>query len=76
MRRAFATHLGGLILRELTYPLQEVDAEDGGGRLLRGGRFIRTLRYVYVDVYLYVFRVCVCVCEGVCVHVCVWCVCV
>ena len=27
-----------------TYPLQEVDAEEGGGRLLHGGRLIRTLR--------------------------------
>ena len=36
---AFATRSGGRILHAQTYPLQEVDAEEGDGRL------IRTVRY-------------------------------
>ena len=42
---AFATRSGGRILHAQTYPLQEVDAEEGDGRLIRGGRLIRTIRY-------------------------------
>ena len=41
----FTTRSSGRILREKMYPLQEVDAEEGGGRLIHGGRLIRTLRY-------------------------------
>ena len=37
---AFATRSGGRILHAQTYPLQEVDAEEGDGRL------IRTIRYM------------------------------
>ena len=44
---AFATRSGGRILHAQTYPLQEVDAEEGDGRLIRGGRLIRTIRYMY-----------------------------
>ena len=28
------------------YPLQEVDAKEGGGRLVHGGRLIRSLQYM------------------------------
>ena len=35
---------GWAILHAQTYPLQEVDAEEGDERLIRGGRLIRTLR--------------------------------
>ena len=42
---AFATRSGGRILHAQTYPLQEIDAEEGDGRLIRGGRLIRTIRY-------------------------------
>ena len=35
----------GRILHAQTYPLQGVDGEEGDGRLIRGGRLIRTLRY-------------------------------
>ena len=44
---AFATRSGGRILHAQTYPLQEVDAEEGDGRLIRGGRLIRTIRYIH-----------------------------
>ena len=40
LHHAFATRSGGRILHAQTYPWQEVDAEEGDGRL------IRTLRYV------------------------------
>ena len=30
-------------------PLQEVDAEEGDGRLIRGGRLIRTIWYSYLS---------------------------
>ena len=42
LHHAFATRSGGRILHAQTYPLQEVDAEEGDGRLIRGGRLIRT----------------------------------
>ena len=58
---AFATRSGGRILHAQTYPLQEVDAEEGDGRLIRGGRLIRTIRYVKFPpksaLYLYGFPI-------------------
>ena len=45
LHHAFAMCSGGRIRHAQTYPLQEVDAEEGCGRLIRGGRLIRTLRY-------------------------------
>ena len=39
---AFATRSGGQILHAQTYPLQEVDSEEGDGHL------IRTIRYMYM----------------------------
>ena len=44
---AFATRSGGRILHAQTYPLLEVDAEEGDGRLIRGGCLIRTTRYTF-----------------------------
>ena len=43
LHHAFATRPGGRILHAQTYPLQEVDAEEGDGRL------IRTIRYMYSE---------------------------
>ena len=42
---AFVTRSGGRILHAQTYPLQEVDAEEGDGRLIRTIRYIRVGRY-------------------------------
>ena len=35
-------------------PLQEVDAEEGDGCLIHGGRLTRTLRYYCLDVWPHV----------------------
>ena len=43
---AFPTRSSGRILREETYPLQEVDTEEGCGRLIHGGRLIHTLWFM------------------------------
>ena len=42
--RLQCVRVGGYYVNIVTYPLQEVDAEEGGGRLIHGEHLIRTLR--------------------------------
>ena len=53
LHHAFAMRSGGRILHAQTYPLQEVDAEEGDGCLICGGRLIRTIQHLQVYIRLH-----------------------
>ena len=43
----YIVHLQRVRVGAQTYPLQEVDAEEGDGRLIRGGRLIQYIHVLY-----------------------------